>query len=609
MKTAKCDMSGQPSHERPCLRKKTLTESFSIGRRVKPGIGSFVMVCVMLAGCNLLPVGQGRVYASPETPTARSVDDASQLMYEVMIAELAGRRGMLDIATEGYYAASQRTDDPRVSERATRLAVWNRSWQQAQETGQRWAILEPENIEVRQLLAQVFLRQGNSVAAADELAMLISMSQEATASESGDLRETMQDVFTLLVREPNRKVSVEAMTALRDRYADDSYANLALAQLAYNAKDRAAALDAVDRAIVLDGSNSEARLLRAQILAASGEVDKGFAELNLALEKDPDNIDLHLGYARLLVEAGRYKQAATELDIIYSLGQDNASALFTIGLLALESKRTEPAEKYFSRLTELDQFTSEAHFYLGTIADTRYDYATAIEHYESVSSGDSYLNAQIRAAELYGSSGRMTIGRERLQQLAMENPDPELRPRLIRAEGRMLIEAGNHAEAVKVLSTGIELYPDDVDLLYSRGLAAENSGDDVLFQRDIRRLIELDPDHAHGLNALGYHFADENTNLEEAAVYLEKASALLPQDPAIMDSLGWLRYRTGDFEESIELLRRAYQILPDPEIAAHLGEVLWVSGEQESAKEVWTRALKQTPDDEKLQSVMRRFVP
>lgn len=580
------------------------------GQRFKPRVGTFLAVCVLLAGCNLLPVSQSQVYAAPETP--RSVDDASQLMFEVMIAELAGRRGMLDIATEGYYNASKRTDDPRVSERATRLAVWNRAWQQAEETGLRWAALEPDNIEVRQLLAQVFLRQGDSAAAADELAQLISMSQDASiadADEKSNLRDTMQDVFTLLVREPNRNVSIEAMTALRDRYAEDSYANLALAQLAYNAKDRVTALDAADKAIELDSGNSEARLLRAQILASSGDVDKGFAELDVALENDPDNLELHLGYARLLVEAGRYKKAATELETIYSLGQDNATALFTIGLLALESKRTEPAQKYFTRLLELDEFTSEAHFYLGTIADTQFDYATAIVHYESVSSGDSYLNAQIRAAELYGSSGRLEIGRERLQQLAIENPDPELRPRLLQAEGRMLIESGNPAEAVEVLTEGVELYPENVDLLYSRGLAAENSGDHELFRKDLRRLIEIDPDHAHGMNALGYHYADENTNLEEAAVYLEKASAMLPQDPAIMDSLGWLKYRTGDFEESIKLLRQAYQILPDPEIAAHLGEVLWVSGEQESAKEVWNHALKKTPDDKKLQSVMKRFVP
>jgi len=562
-------------------------------------MGTFVLMCVMLAGCNLLPLSQS--YAAPESPPNAS--DQSQLMYEIMIAELAGRRGMLDVATEGYFSASKRTDDPRVSERATRLAVWSRAWQQAEEAGKRWATLDPENPEARQLLCQIYLRQGDSGAAANELAALISMTEPQDS-----LRETMQSIFTLLVREPNRDVAMAAMTDLRDRYAEDTWANLALAQLASNAKQKDVALAAVDRSIALDSRNSEARLLRAQILSATGNVDAGLAELAVAADADPDNIDLHLGYARLLIETGRYQQAADELDAIFTLSQDNAGVLFTIGLLALESKRTVAAERYFARLLALDEYTAEAHYYLGRIADNRVDYPTAIEHYESVVSGNNFLEAQIRAAVLYGASGRVEIGRKRLQQLSMENPDPELKPRLIRADGKILLEAGDVAGALKVLSAGVEQFPEDSDVRYARALAAENAGDTELFLADLRQMIKIDPDNAHAMNALGYYYAEQNSNLDEAKMYLEKASGLLPKDPAIMDSLGWLRYRTGDYNEALELLRRAYQILQDPEIAAHLGEVLWVTGEQASARDVWTRALKDAPDDENLLNVMDRFI-
>lgn len=567
----------------------------------RSGAGTSALLCVLLAGCNLLPVSQRPAHAG--NGIGSSEGGQAQLMYEVMVAELAGRRGMLDIATEGYFSASRKSTDPRVSERATRLAIWSRAWQQAEDAGTRWAELDPDNAEVRQLLAQVYLRQGESQSAAEQLAHLIGMSEA-----QDNLREVMQNIFSLLVREPNRTVAIAAMTELRDQYEDDSHANLALAQLAYNAKDRELAADSVNRAIALDPGNGEAHLLRAQILSANGEVDQGFEELAKAVEADAENLDLRLGYARLMVESGRYKQAAVELETVFELGQDNAGAMFTIGLLALESKRTEPAEKYFNRLLDLGEYTNEAHFYLASIADDRRDHDEAIEHYESVSAGDSFLNAQIRAAELYGLTGQVELGRERLQQLAMENPDPEIKPQLIRAEGRILVEAGESAEAVKVLTQGVESYPEDTQLLYSRALASERAGDTETFIRDLEQMIELEPDHAHAMNALGYHYADNNINLEEAEVYLEKASALLPQDAAIMDSLGWLRYRTGELEEAIDLLEQAYKILPDPEIAAHLGEVLWVSGEQESARQVWDRALEDTPDHEALLRVVKQFV-
>jgi len=566
----------------------------------RSSVGSSALVCALLAGCNLLPVSQTPAFAGND-PNGSS--EQAQLMYEVMVAELAGRRGMLDIATEGYFSASQKSPDPRVSERATRLAIWSRAWQQAEEAGIRWAELDPENSEVRQLLSQVYLRQGDSRSASKQLSLLIKMSEA-----QDDLRQIMQSIFSLLVREPNRTVAIAAMTQLRDQHANDSYANLALAQLAFNAKDSDLATESVDRAIALDARNGEAHLLRAQILSAKGDIDEGFTELAAAVEADSENLDLRLGYARLLVESGRYKRAAEELEALYELAQDNGGALFSIGLLALESRRTESAEKYFHRLLELDDYTNEAHFYLATIADSRFDHATAIEHYESVSAGDSFVNAQIRAAELYGTTGRLEIARERLQQLAAENPDAEIRPQLIRTEARILLDAGDAPEAVKVLTKGVESYPEDTNILYARALASERTGDTKTFIKDLHQMIELEPDHAHAMNALGYHYVTNNTNLEEAEEYLVKANNLLPEDPAIMDSLGWLRYRMGELEVAIELLEQAYEILQDPEIAAHLGEVLWVSGEQESARQIWTRALEETPDHEELLRVVKQFV-
>jgi Flp pilus assembly protein TadD len=208
---------------------------------------------------------------------------------------------------------------------------------------------------------------------------------------------------------------------------------------------------------------------------------------------------------------------------------------------------------------------------------------------------------------LVGISGDVEQGRERLRSMASSLEDQAMRPRLITAESRMLQTAGQANEAVLVLTEGLAEIPDNEDLLYARALAA-NAADDInLMMADLNRLIEKDPDNAHALNALGYHLADSNVELDRAEELLVKANQLLPDDPAIMDSLGWLRYRQGRFDEAITLLKAAYAMFPDAEIAAHLGEALWLNGNEQEARKLIEEALVESPDDERLIQVMKQY--
>ncbi len=555
---------------------------------------------VILAGCSVLPAANGVAHAAAE-PQYLAPSERAQLMYEVMIAELAGRRGYLDIATEGYNSASKRTSDPRIAERATKLSVYSRNWSQAAEAGERWSGLDPKNPEVHQLLTQVHLRQSDPESAAEQMQKLIEVSDDSAEM-------TLHGLYVSLAREPDAKTALSAMALLAQRFPKEAAAHLALSRLSLGSGEREDALLAVDKALALQPDDSEALLVRAQVLMSQGKGSEGLDELATAVEKNPDDVDLHLGYARLLVDAGRYDQAETELESIFSKAPDDAQAIFTIGLLGLESKRNVAASSYFNRLLELGEYESEAHYYLARIADSQQNYPDAIGHYESVVSGDSFIDAQVRAAELYGLTGEVEKGRELLAELASNHGDRDLMPRIIRAEARMLRQADRGGEALEVLAEGLVQFPDNGDLLYTRALIAENEGDSELFESDLRKLIKAEPDNAHALNALGYYFADNNKNLEEADEMLQKAIKLLPLDPAIQDSVGWVKYRLGENEEALIFLRKAYEQIQDAEIAAHLGEVLWVMGEQERAREIWDKALAASPDDAKLKSVVERFV-
>ena len=557
------------------------------------------------AGLHTLPVSSQPAVAADENTVseparALSPSDRAQLMYEIMIAELAGRRGYLDIATEGYRSASERTDDPRLAERATKLAIYGRDWQQAINSGKRWSELAPKNLEALEILIQVFLRQDDAEGAAEQMYSLVQVSDAPVAT-------TVDQIFGTVARESNATTAILAMGFLRDRLPDEVSTNLAYSRLALNQGERNSALEAIDRAIEIDPDDGEVLLVRAQILFSLGRGEEGLSGLQRAVENATENTNLHLGLARLLVDAERYEEAADEFESIFNKAGDDSHAVFTIGLLALESKRNTAAARYFERLLEIGEYESEAHFYLARIADSQQKYDEAIRHYEAVAAGETFYDAQIRAAELYGLTDRLDLARARIAELKQSSPEDFL-PQLIRAEARMLSEAGQADEGLEVLTAGLEQFENHGSLLYTRALLAERQGNIEMFESDLKILIRDEPENAHALNALGYYYADENIKLDEAQDLLEKANRLLPQDPAILDSVGWLYYRQGKIDEALQFLEAAHELLADPEIAGHLGEVLWVGGQQDSARAIWDKALAESPHDDKLKSVIERFL-
>lgn len=606
-----------------------LLDPVLLGRRALSAVALGVLL-----GCSAMPIAP--VLAQSDQTDSRSADGApfdGDLMYELLIAELAGRRGKLDVAMKGYLAATERSDDKRVADRAARLAMFSRRWAEAERAASRWVELDPEARDGREVLARALLMQGKSDAAADAYVALVDMSPattndagetQADATDSGEMpdadaladgtasasmsrKEVLRGlVATLQGEDPSRAAVV--VDALVEAFPEEAEAHLGKARIALASNDREVALSAVDAALEREPANADGLLLRARILIASGRADEAFAELDHAVEVTPGDVSLQLGQAQLLAEAGRIDTALAAFEQLHDLASDNADVLLTIGLLALDADRPEPAQRYLESLLETGEYADQTHFYLARIDDAAGEYDSAIEHYRAVQPGQLYADARIRAAELQAIGGDLEGGRTGLRDLAAELPDPALAPRLSLAEARMLQQAGRADEAVVVLSDALERFPEDGNLLYARALAADGAGTPEVLEQDLARLIEMEPDNAHALNALGYHLADEDRELDRAANYLEKAVKLEPDDAAILDSLGWLRYRQGALEEAADLLRRALDLYPDGEIAAHLGEVLWMQGNEQEARIVWDAALIEAPNHEVLLRIVKKFV-
>ncbi len=553
------------------------------------------LVVLLLVGCSTLPVG-----TRPASAQQLQTEDRGQLLFEILVSELAIRRGELAVAAEGYLRATQRTDDPRVAERATQLAVYYQQWDAAESTAKRWLSLDPESLSAHETLGQIYLRQSDVEGAVSAFAEWVDASDEVGT--------TFLSINQVLQRDPDRELAFTVATELSKKYPEQPLAHVGRAQLALAVSERGDALEAANDALTLDSTLVEALLVKAQVQISQGQSPDALKTLQAAVTEQPDSLPLHLGYAQLLVESELYDRAVPVIERAGELSEGDATTWLRLGLLSLTARRDELATKYLSGVLKDDPYNERAHFYLGRIADRRRDFDAAIGHYDAVPQGEFFLSSQIRAAELTAESGRLNDAIERIRSLSPLAADSALKVQLVAAESRILQEAGRGQEAVDVLTAGLEKHPNDSDLLYARALISESLGNDDQFETDLTTLIEAEPNNAHALNALGYHLAVNNIRLDEAEELLLAANALEPDDAAIMDSLGWLRFRQGQLEEAKRLLQIAYVLYPDAEIAAHLGEVLWTMGDEAGARDVWEKALADSPDHKALNDVLNRFV-
>jgi tetratricopeptide (TPR) repeat protein len=244
-------------------------------------------------------------------------------------------------------------------------------------------------------------------------------------------------------------------------------------------------------------------------------------------------------------------------------------------------------------------------YVLGQIAEEQKQWPQAVQWYDGISDGEHLLPARMRTANAIAKQGKLDEARAFLKRVAADNPEDEAQ--LTVTEAQLLREAHRNQDAFQLLGEALRKEPDQPELLYDYALTAEKLERFDVLESNLKKLIQVRPDHAHAYNALGYSWAERNMRLPEAKKLIEKALELSPDDAFIIDSLGWVLYREGDLKGAAEQLRRAYSGRPDADIGAHLGEVLWVMGEREEADRVWQESLKSSPDNETLQKTIKRL--
>lgn len=532
----------------------------------------------------------------PATATEPKQGLDADLVYAVLVAELAGRRGDMAIAFTHYLRAAQLAQDAKMAELAVRAALAGDDNGSAEQGVELWLKLSPDSLGANQVAALLRIKAKDREGALTHLRRLVKLS-------GVDAGSGYSQVAAIVGRTPDPAQRLALMQALADLDPDSPDAQQALAMVAAGAGRSDAAAAAARRALELRPDWNKPRLFLVRLLLSEGKGEEARRQLEEFVAASPEDQELRMLYGQLLVEARDYSTARGVFERLLNNQPKAPDVLFALGILSLELEDPSSARIYFTRLYHTGERRDEASFYLGQTEERAKHPAAAIEWYAKAQ-GANALDAQVRIAMLRARGGEVARAREIVQQLRDQSPDDAQMLFLVEAE--ILDEVGRPEDAMAVYADALKAFPGDQDLLYGRAMYAVKLNRLEPAEEDFKRIIAVNPEHADALNALGYTLADRTDRHREALGYIERAHKLKPEEPAILDSMGWVNFKLGNNEVAVGYLRRALKAMNDGEIAAHLGEVLWALGRHDEAWTVWDAALKEYPDHAYLNEVVGR---
>ena len=556
----------------------------------------------------------------------------------LLLAELSREREQPGEAVRHYLQAALISENPRLAELTAELAQQTHLPDIGVRAAQRWLELSGEANRAHLYMGIFRLRLGETVLALQAFTRFVD-GAESTVS-------AVARIIEVLAEETDAEGAIVIARGLVEANPDVAEGHYGLARLALRRGDYDTLLAHAQIAVELSPDWSEARMLYARSLLLTGSNENGLA-LARQLAADEPRLELRLQYAELLLSTGRTGEARELLDEILVENPGLTEAVRALAFLTLSDGDLDESQARFNEIRTDPRFRDEAFYYLGRIAERQQEHLQAMRHYSRVVEGNNAVDAQLRVAQLLYVDLEDPEGALRhLRDFGVANP--QYGTDMLLGRGEILVRLGREPEAVRLLAEQLQRSPDDdrlhdanvqLHLVLARNAVEERRYGEadrtlnralsrypgnpsiryakaLLFQerRQLRRsaatlhqLVEDYPDDAGFLNALGYLLTDELGRHDEALGYLRRALAAEPDNPAIIDSMGWVLFHLGEHERALDYLQRAFALFPDPEVAAHIVDTHWALGNREQALQLLWESLEEHADSEHLLEVRQRL--
>ena len=536
-----------------------------------------------------------KVTREPPPPAPGAIP--SPILTDLLTAEFAGQRQRYDIAVKHYLNAARQSDADEITSRAARVARFAGNTQSTREAAELWLKTNPDEPEAHQLMAQSALANGQFDTAVHhmmEIRRLTGRSQfEYLSTRIAHMTKEQKQALIQALRKQEQTLPHDPSLLTTQGVMHQSLGRVA------------PALEKFEQALDIDPDYRVPAVMKARLLAAIKRHDEALEWLDEVLGTHPDHKGMRELRAKVLLRLDRMQDALDAYGDLHARYPADSEIRFTLALLSYERKMPYRAKGLLVPLLNDEQLGDRANYYLGLILIDLDEPEEAIRYFSQVQPGDEFLPASSEALRLITARESFEAGSIFLKQQA--NRSPEDSADLTGLLADLLAETSQLEAALDTYQQGLTIEPDNTHLLYGRAMVYARQDNIVEMEQDLSRVIELEPNNAEALNALGYTLADKTTRTQEALALIRRAFVLAPHSAAISDSLGWAYFRLGNMEQAEKYLKRAYDKMHDHEIAAHYGELLWITDRQSKAVQVWKRALKETPDSNIIKDTLDRL--
>ena len=570
----------------------------------------------LLAACASTHPATDKPPAPPADTTALTVT-----------AESALKRGDCREASESYAKAAA-GGDVQLARRATQVAMACEHLPAAWQSATRWRTLAPSDREANALYAAIALKLYRTSEARGAIHEFWRVEEQKNAAapapappatdagpaaavppppHNAQARTTrsMTELTALLLEESDASAVLIAMSGALEPTANSPDNLTLLGELSLAAYDGQRAGRYAQQALQHDPQDLAALRILARAYVMRGDAPQALATARQAKTRDAQRGGMEL--AEVLASLDRSEEAHQELEQLRASGAPQAEIDRRLALLAFNSGDYKEAKQRFGELLSSGEGNDGVQLYLADIAVRVGDPDAALAAYRRLYDSSVALPARSRAAALLLERRSRTEALALLDDYAADHPEEELD--LTLAKARLLADHGEADAGLAILSAELERHPQHPSIEYDRAVILEQAGHVNESVEALEHMLEKRPEDPALLNALGYTLADHSLELPHAETLIKRALTVMPDSPAALDSLGWVRYRNGDVKGATATLQRAYSLGHDAEIAAHWGEALWVSGDRAEARRVWAAALARNPDSKQLKATLKRFLP
>lgn len=524
---------------------------------------------------------------------------SADFLFQSFLSELAAHRGDPELAVSTYLSLARKANDPRLASRATEIALQAQNLTLANEAVRIWLNLEPTSQLAQQIQSAI------TAEATKTLAELESMLEGQLAKQVKQRPALLMQLPQLMARYQDTKANRDAIFRLTELYRNLPESHYVRAIAAAMAQDNATAIAEAHEAQTLRPDWEDAAMLSWRLTPADKRAE-GIEILHQFGLAHPQAADARLTYARWLTSEKRPQEALAEARKLMQDVPDNNELHYAVAGLFAELEDWSAAEQVLRELiTKGFRATDLLKLQLAELVEQQKRPAEAIQLYSEVPVGEHYPTAVEREARLLHRQGQVLQAYSVLEQAMVEQADKFSTFEMVKAD--LLRQDGKFAEAYALLDKVLAAEPSNLDALYMSALIADSLKHYDQMEQRLQQLIQLKPDYAQAYNALGYSYLERNVKLDEAAVLLDKAIKLSPEDGAILDSMAWLRFRQGNWADAKQFAERSMAILDDPEVQAHYVEILWASGNKDQAQQTFRTAHKNFPNNPALEAVRKKL--